>query len=144
MFKKRFTYAKVLHLYCKGLRCVGDIQDSTEHNFFTWEQAQEKFNLTNLEKDDQEDLTNTIVGQWHHLLDTDEDTADARQWLGFYEEGEEDPTFVFRCDTNFTPECLQWHNVTLPLPVQCFMVGTHSLCLREWECPPRGGCMLLS
>ena len=25
MFKKRFTYAKVLHLYCKGLRCVGDI-----------------------------------------------------------------------------------------------------------------------
>jgi hypothetical protein len=30
---------------------------------------------------------------------------------------------------------MQWHNLTLPIPVQCFTVGTHSWCLREWEHP---------
>ena len=42
---------------------------------------------------------------------------------------------VFRCDKDFTPECIQWYSVTLPFPVQCYTVGKHSRCLRLWEHP---------
>ena len=42
---------------------------------------------------------------------------------------------VFQCKEGFTPECLQWHNATLPFPTQCYTVGTHSRCLRIWERP---------
>jgi hypothetical protein len=56
-------------------------------------------------------------------LDVDDDTTYPRQWLGFYVEGEEDPAFIFECESDFVPECLQWHNLTLPLPVQCYTVG---------------------
>jgi hypothetical protein len=77
-----------------------------------------------------------ISGQWRHLLEDEEDTAYPGQWLSVYVEGEEDPTFVLCCDLDFTHKCLQWHNLTLPLPVQCFTVGTHSRCLRVWEQHP--------
>ena len=88
--------------------------------------------LTNNERGDWEEVTNKIDGQWRHLLDNDEDTTYPRQWLGFYVKGEEDPAFDFQHANNSTPECLQWYNLTLPLPVQCFMIGIYSRCLREW------------
>ena len=135
LFNKGFAFTKDLHLYHKGIPCVDDIWDSTQQNFLNWERAQEKFNLMNTELGDWEELTVKISGQWHHLLDPDEDTTHPRQWLGFYVDGEKDQAFVFQYDTDFTPKCLQWHNLTLPLLVQCFTVGTHSCCLREWEHP---------
>ena len=48
---------------------------------------------------------------------------------------EEDPALVIRCGEEITPECLQRKILTLPFPVQCYTVGTHSRCLREWERP---------
>ena len=36
----------------------------------------------------------------------DEDIAYLGQWLGYYVEGEEDPAFVFQCESDFTAECL--------------------------------------
>ena len=135
MLKKGFTYDQGLQLYRKGVRCVDDIWDSMEQIFLPWEDAQRKFKLTNEETNDWETLINTVDVQWQSLLEKEEDTTYAGQWLGFYEEGKEDPTLVFNCDNNFTPVCLQWHNATLPFPVQCFTVGTHSRCLREWDRP---------
>lgn len=43
--------------------------------------------------------------------------------------------FVVQCVTDFAPHCMQIQHLSLPLMVQCFMVGTHSQCLREWENP---------
>ena len=135
MLKKGCTYDKGLQFYRRGLRCVDDIWDSTEQNFLSWGVAKRKFKLTNIEATDWEVLTNTIAAQWRPLLETEEDTAYAGQWLGLYEDGSEDLTLVFNCIDNFTPVCLQWHNVTLSLSVQCFTVGTHLRCLREWDRP---------
>ena len=60
---KGFTYPTCLHLYHKGIRCVDDTWDSTQHNFRIWERTQEKFSLTNMELGDWEELTNKIFGQ---------------------------------------------------------------------------------
>jgi hypothetical protein len=135
LLKRGFTYAKGLHLYRKGIQCVDDVWDSTQQDFLTWERAQEKFGLMDTESGDWEEMTEKLSDQWRHLLETDEDTAYAGQWLGLYVDGKEDPAIVFRCDKDFTPECLKWYTVTLPFPVQCYTVGTYSRCLREWEQP---------
>ena len=80
-------------------------------------------------------LTGKIVEQWRHNLEGDVDATHPRQWIGFYINGEEDATFVMKCVTDFSPQCMQLHNLSMPLHVQCFTVGTHSRCLREWEKP---------
>ena len=46
---------------------------------------------------------------------------------------EEDLVCIFLCELDFALECLQWHKLTLPFPIQCYMAGTHSRCLRVWE-----------
>lgn len=79
------------------------------------------------------DLMNKVSDQWRYLLESDNGHVLPGQWLGFYENGEEDPTVVFRCDRDFTPKCLQWYNATLPFPVQCYMVGKHYRYLRLWK-----------
>jgi hypothetical protein len=56
-------------------------------------------------------------------------------WLGLYEEDKEDPAFVVRCVSKFTPSCFQSHNITLLIPAKCFTIGTYSRCLRELEHP---------
>ena len=134
-FQKGFTNTKGLRLYEQGIRCVGDIWDENERDFFTWEQTQGKFKLIVGEREDWTELTNKISEQWRHLLESDDGPALPGQWLGLYERGEEDPTVVFRCDKDFTPECIQWYSVTLPFPIQCYTVGKHSRCLRLWEHP---------
>ena len=55
------------------------------------------------------------------------------QWLNFYGTGKDEPAFVFQSGNSFAPPCWQWHNITLPPPVQCFTVGIHSRYLREWK-----------
>ena len=75
------------------------------------------------------------MDQWCNLLEADEDTAYPGHWLGFYTNGEKDPTFILRCNNDFTPICLQRYDIILPIPVQCSTVGTHSRCLRTWERP---------
>ena len=137
LLNKGFDCHKGLTFHCKGVRCVDDIWDSNNHNFYTWEDAQAKYRLGNSEKDDWAELTNKVGEQWRNLLEADEDTAYPRQWLGFYMKDVEDPVCVFQCEEGFTPECLQWHNATLPFPMQCYTVGTHSICLSVWE-RPRG------
>lgn len=125
LLNKGFTYAKGLNLYHKGIQCVNDIWDGGQQNFLTWRQMHERFNLTPIEVGDWEELTNKIFGHWCHLLDVDLDTTHPGQWIGFYVNDEEELTFVFRSATDFAPQCMQWHNLTLPLLVQCFVVGTH-------------------
>ena len=71
------------------------------------------------------------------MLENDTDETYQGKWIGFYVDGGEDPTLVLQCETNSTPPCMQLHHLTLPLPVQCFTVGTHSRCLRVWEKPER-------
>ena len=81
------------------------------------------------------DITCKIADQWCNLLESDEDIAFTGHWLAFYTQGEEDPTFVIRCDKDFTLDCLQRYNLTLPIPTQCYTVGTHSMCPRTWDRP---------
>ena len=92
-----------------------------------------KFNLTFEEESDWEELTSMVVRQWSHLLEENDDQPVF--WVGFYINGQEDPALVFRCTRDFTVSCVQWYNMTLPLPVTCYTVGIHSRCLREWEKP---------
>ena len=42
---------------------------------------------------------------------------------------------MVQCTNEFAPPQWQLQRVTLPLPAQCFMVGTYSRCLNEWEKP---------
>lgn len=102
----------------KGIQCVDDIWDSEQQNFFTRERTQEKSNLTPTEVGDWEELMNKNYGQWCHLLDTDLDTTQPGQWIGFYVDGEEVPTFVIQCDIDFAPSCMQLYHLTLPLPIK--------------------------
>ena len=129
LLEKGIDYTRGLHLYRKDIRCVDDVWDSSEQEFLTWEKVQRKFKLTDLERGDWEEVTDEISRYWRHLLITEEDTTYAGQWVGLYVGMEEDPALVIRCGEEFTPECMQRKVLTLPLPVQCYMVGTHSRCL---------------
>ena len=81
---------------------------------------------------DWRELMNMVSRQWRHLLKSDDDTT--KLFCGwFHTNGEEDPAFVCRCTAAFTVSCVQWYNISLPLPVLCYTVGTHSRCLREWD-----------
>jgi hypothetical protein len=100
-----------------------------QRHFLTWERAREKFNLTPMEIGDWIELTGNIAEQWRHKLEDDSDITHHGQWIGFYANGEEDPTFVLQCVTGFSPPCMQLHNLSMPLLLQCFMVGTRSRCL---------------
>ena len=126
---------KAFTFIAKGLSVLMDIWDSTQQNFHTWERAQQKFRLTNTDQGDWDEVTNKISEQWCNLLEGDEDIAYPGQWLGFYLKDEEDPVCVFQCKMDFKPECLQCHNATLPFPMQCYTIGTHSRCLSVWERP---------
>ena len=80
-------------------------------------------------------LSNKILGQWQHVLEADLDITHPGQWIGFYKVGAEDPVFIQQCLIGFTPPCMRLHHLFLPLPIQCFTVGTQSRCLNEWENP---------
>ena len=57
------------------------------------------------------------------------------QWIGLYYDGVVGPTFVVQCSTDYTPSCMHHHHLSMPLPLKCFMAGTHSHCLSKWENP---------
>ena len=135
LLNQGFTHQRGIYFYQKGIRSVDDMWDSNSQDFLTWEGAQDKFKLENMDREEWVDMIDKIGGKWRNLLEKDEDTAYPGQWLGFYKREEEDPVCVFQCVEGFTPECLQWHNATLPFPTPCYMVGTHSRCLRVWERP---------
>lgn len=137
LLNKGFTYSKDLHLYHKGIQCVDNIWDSNSRFFFTWESVQEKFKLSPMEEGDWKEVTDNRypVNAATFLTKTRIYTTLPGKWIGFYVDEEEDPAFVFCSDNDFAPPCMQWHNLKLPLLVQCYTVGTHSRCLREWEYP---------
>ena len=135
LLNKGFDYHKGLKFYRKGIRNVDDVWDSNQQKFLTWEHAQEVFRLQSEEKDDWTAMIERISEQWRTRLEKDEDTVYPGHWLGFYTQQEEDPVCVFQCVEGFTPVCHQWHNATLPFPMQCYTVGPHSRCLRVWERP---------
>ena len=103
--------------------------------FLLWEEAKGKFNLDKSEEEVWVDITCKIADQWCNLLEFEEDTAIPGHWLGLYIQGEEDSAFVIRCDKDFTPACLQRYKLTIPIPTQCYTVGTHSRCLRTCDRP---------
>jgi hypothetical protein len=70
------------------------------------------------------------------MLENDLDATCAGQWVGFYL-GEKDPAFILRCTRDFTPLCKHLQHLVMPLPVQCFMVGTHLQCLNDRDKPTR-------
>ena len=128
----RFTYAKGLDLLYKNIQFVSDIWDSEQQNILTWNRVQKKFNLTSTEACDWEELMNKISGQWHHLLDTNW-TPPTRPLDWVLVDDEEDLVFIVQCIIDFAQPCMKLHQLFLQLPAQCFTVGTHSQCLREWE-----------
>ena len=129
------SYLIMLEFYRKGIRLVDDIWDSSTQDFLPWEETKGKFNLDEGDEETWVDITCKIADQWCNLLESDEDTVFPGHWLGFYTQGEEDPAFVIRCDKDFTPDCFQRYKFTLPIPVQCYTVGTYSRCLRTWDRP---------
>lgn len=135
LINKDFTYSKTLHIHRKGIQCVHYVWDSEHPNFLTWDKVQEKFKLMSNEAKEWARLTNKFFGRWWHLLDVDSDATHPGDWIGLYKVGEEDPVLVLQCVTSFTPPCIQLRHLFMPLPVQCFIVGTHPIGLREWESP---------
>ena len=81
-------------------------------------------------------LINKLSKKRRHMLENELDATYAGQWVGFYM-GEEDPTFVLQYTRDFTPLCMHLQYLVMPLPIQCFMVVTHSRCLDEWDKPTR-------
>lgn len=69
------------------------------------------------------------------MVEADLDITHPGLWIGFYKVGVEDPIFIQQSLTGFTPPCMRLHHLFLPLPIQCFTVGTQSRCLSEWENP---------
>ena len=65
-----------------------------------------KFHLTSMEEGEWLEVIDKVSGQRRYLLETEEDPAYPSQWMGFYEDEESDPTFVFRCATDYTPVLL--------------------------------------
>ena len=79
-------------------------------------------------------ITDKISRQWRHLMDVHSDTTHLGQWIGLYIDRGEDLALALQCVTEFSPPCMQLHHLSMPLPVQCFTVGTHYQCLlREKE-----------
>jgi hypothetical protein len=111
------------------------VWDSNKKDLYSWEEAQGKFNLTPTDARDWGGIINKLAEDWRGKLEEDSDSTYAGMWLGLYEEGKEDPVFVVRCVSEFTPSCFQPYNITLFIPAKCFTVGTYSRCLREWEHP---------
>ena len=109
--------------------------DSEQRDFLPWDNTQRKFNLTPEEEGDWTTITGKLSEKWRHQLEEDSDIAYQGQWVGFYTEGEVDPALVIHCTNEFTPICMQLHHLSLPIPIQCYTVGTYSRCLREWENP---------
>ena len=134
LLKQGFSLEKGLQLYRKGVKNVDDIWDGEHRNFLTVEKTKEKFKLSNTEVEDWYEITDKISRKWSYLLE-EEDALQAVLWVGLYNNGKEDPEFVIQCTTKFTVSCVQWYNLTLPFPVPCYTVGTHSRCLRVWERP---------
>lgn len=109
--------------------------DSEQRDFLTWDRAKEKFSLVATDVEDCTILADKIPENWRTCLEDDLDTTYQGDWIVFYVDGKEDPTFGLQCDFDFAPPCMEMHHLSLPLPVQCFTVGTRSCCLREWEKP---------
>lgn len=65
-------------LYGKGIQCVDDVGDNEQGNFITWEDAQDKFKLTNSDFGDWAMLTDKISSKWQQLLDEDTDDTHPR------------------------------------------------------------------
>lgn len=100
-----------------------------------WDEAQNKFNLTVTNIESWALLTSKIINQWRHLLEDDPLITHPGQWVGLYNEGVDNLGFVVRCSYEFTPLCTHQHHIIMPLSNKCFTVGTHSICLGEWEHP---------
>ena len=71
LLEKGIDCARGLHLYRQGIRCVDDVWDSSEQEFLTWEKAQRKFKLTDLERGNWEEVVHEISRYWRHLLVTE-------------------------------------------------------------------------
>lgn len=103
--------------------------------FLSWDEAQIKFHLTEVDNEDWITLTSKIIDKWRHLLEVDLEAIHTGPWVGFYCEGKGDMTFVLHCTKDFIPSSRQQYHLTLPLKVKCLTVGTHSRCLSEWWKP---------
>ena len=110
---------------------MDDVWDCGKNNFLPWVDAKSKFNLNPSEEWEWEEIIRMLAEEWREKLEEDSDITYPAKWLGLYEEGKEDPTVVIRCVANFTPPCLQLHNLILPTPTKCYTIGTYFRCLRE-------------
>jgi hypothetical protein len=68
LLKKGFTYPRGLELYRKGIRCVEDVWDSNKKNFYSWEEAQGKFNLMPTDARDWGGIINKLAEDWRGSL----------------------------------------------------------------------------
>ena len=135
LLNKGFTYLEGLDLYRKRIRNVDDVWDCGRKDFVTWGEAQERFNLLPDDETIWGKLTDKVAISWRAVLKDDLDTTYVGIWIGLYGEGSEDLILVVQCTSEFTRPCFQYFNVSLPIPVLCFTVGTHSCCLRAWVRP---------
>ena len=69
-----FTFSQGFEFYYKSIQYVDDVWDSVQRNFFTWENAQRKFNLTQTKLGEWTLITSKFSDKWRYLLDEDTDT----------------------------------------------------------------------
>lgn len=68
-----------------------------------WNEALIEFNLTMPDTDDWIILIFKIMGLRRQILKDDPFLTHHGQWVGFYIEGADNPTFVLQCTTGFNP-----------------------------------------
>ena len=98
LLKQGFSLEKGVYLYRKVVRNVDDIWDGEHRNFLTVEKTKEKFKLSNTEVEDWIEITDKISRKWSYLSE-EEDALQAIIWVGLYNNGKEDPEFIFKCTT---------------------------------------------
>lgn len=92
----------------------------------SWAKAKVKFNLILTKVGNWITFATKVLAQWRHMLDNYMNIMLPGQWIGLCKDIEADLTFVMQCSTTFIPSYIHYYHFSMPLPIKCSTVGTHS------------------
>lgn len=71
IMNKGFTYINMRELYRKGIQCIGNVWNSQNGIWISWEVAQDKFHMVDADCDGWNTLISKILSKWSHMLGKD-------------------------------------------------------------------------
>ena len=63
---------------------VDEFLDIEHIQFISWQEAQVKFGLLNIEQGDWDPIIGTIMHEWDHILERDSEWVEHKIWIGFF------------------------------------------------------------